>query len=107
MYIYEGIVLIASCKSHEKHLEHGVSYKVGEITDEDDDQHQYEMIAVADDNQECGESFLMTTADLGKNAPLLRHHVFQQPGPHHQWAAAICADIKQELRTTSSNSWPG
>ena len=39
--------------------EHGVRYKVIAITEEDDDQRDFEMTVVTDDNQESGESFLM------------------------------------------------
>ena len=108
MWIYEGIVLVARCKSNEKHLKNGVRYKVTAITEEeDDDQRNFEMIAVKDDDQETGESFIMSSAELGKNAPFLCHHVLQQPGPHHQWAAATCADVEQEFYITSPHSWLG
>lgn len=70
MRIYTGIVLIARCKTKEKHLKNGVRYKVRAITDGDDDQHNFEMIAVTDDNQETGESFIMTTAELGNKMRL-------------------------------------
>ena len=40
------------------------------ITEEDDDQHNFEMINVKDDDQETGESFIMSTAELGKNMRL-------------------------------------
>ena len=70
MRIYKDIVLIARCKSHEKHLKNGVRYKVRAITEEDDDQHSFEMIAVADDDQEIGESFIMTADELGKKMRL-------------------------------------
>ena len=70
MQIYQGIVLIARCKSHEKGLKNGVRYKVKEITDEDDDKHNFEMIAVTDENEETGESFIMTPEDLGSKMRL-------------------------------------
>ena len=70
MRIYKDIVLIARCKSHEKHLKNGVRYKVKAITEEDDDQHSFEMIAVADDNKENGESFIMTADELGSKMRL-------------------------------------
>ena len=34
-------------------------------TEEDDDQHKFEMIAVTDADQETGESILMATTELG------------------------------------------
>jgi hypothetical protein len=71
MWIYKGIVLIARCKTREKHLKNGVRYKVREITDEEeDDQHNFEMIGVTDDDQEIGESFIMTAAELGNKMRL-------------------------------------
>ena len=48
-----------------KASENGVRYKVKDITEEDDEKHNFEMVAVADDNQEIGESFIMTPEDLG------------------------------------------
>ena len=51
--------------------ENGVIYKVRAITEEeDDDQPHFEMIAVTDDNQEIGESFIMTPEDLGSKMRL-------------------------------------
>ena len=70
MWIYEGIVLVARCKTNEKPLKNGVRYKVKAIAEEDDDQNNFEMIAVTDDNQETGESFVMTTAELGNKMRL-------------------------------------
>ena len=70
MWVYEGIVLVARCKTNERHLKNGVRYKVRAITEEDDDQPCFEMIAVTDDDQESGESFVMTAAELGKNMRL-------------------------------------
>ena len=70
MRIYKGIVLIARWKSHEKHFKNGVRYKVKDITDEDDDQHNFEMIAITDEDKETGESFIMTTAELGNKMRL-------------------------------------
>ena len=71
MWIYEGIVLVARCKTNERHLKNGVRYKVRAITEEeDDDQPCFEMIAVTDDDQESGESFIMTAAELGKKMRL-------------------------------------
>ena len=95
-------------QTHREASETCVRYNVRAITEEeDDDQRKFELVAVKDDDQEIGESFIMSTAELGKNAPFLCHRVLQQPGPHHQWAAATRADIEQEIRTTSSHSWPG
>ena len=70
MWIYEGIVLVARCKTNERHLKNGVRYKVRAITEEDDDQPCFEMIAVTDDDQESGESFVMTATELGKKMRL-------------------------------------
>ena len=70
MRIYQGIILMARCKSHEKGIKNGVRYKVKEITEEDDDKHNFEMIAVTDENQETGESFIMTPDDLGSKMRL-------------------------------------
>ena len=70
MWIYEGIVLVARCKTDERRLKNGVRYKVRAITEEDDDQPCFEMIAVTDDDQESGESFITSTAEPGKNMRL-------------------------------------
>ena len=70
MWIYKGIVLIARCKTREKHLKNGVRYKVRAITEEEDEQHNFEMIAVTDDDEESGESFIMTADELGNKMRL-------------------------------------
>ena len=70
MRIYEGIVLVARCKSNEKHVKNGCRYMVRAITEEDDDQYNFELINVKDDDRETGESFIMSTAELGKNMRL-------------------------------------
>ena len=70
MWIYKGIVLIAKCKGNAKNIKSGVRYQVKEITEEDENKHNFEMIAVADDNREIGESFIMTPEDLGSKVRL-------------------------------------
>ena len=70
MWIYKGIVLIAKCKGNAKNIKNGVRYKIKETTEEEDNKHKFEMIAVADDNREIGESFIMTPEDLGSKMRL-------------------------------------
>ena len=50
--------------------QNGVRYKVKEITQEEENKHNFEMIAVADDNREIGESFIKTPQELGKEMRL-------------------------------------
>ena len=72
MWIYKGIVLIAKCKGNAKNIKNGVRYRVKEITEEEEEEnkHNFEMIAVADDNREIGESFIMTPEDIGSKMRL-------------------------------------
>ena len=69
MWIYKGSALIAKCEGDAKY-QNGVRYQVKEITDEDENKHNFEMVAVADDNREIGESFFMTPEDLGSKMRL-------------------------------------
>ena len=50
--------------------QNGVRYKVKEITQEEENKHNFEMIAVADDNREIGQSFIKTPQELGKEMRL-------------------------------------
>ena len=68
MKIYEGIVLIARCKSHDKHVKNGVRYKVRAITEEEG--YKFEMITVTDEDKESGKSFFMTADELGNKMRL-------------------------------------
>ena len=68
MWIHEGIVLVATCKTNERCLNNGARYKVKAIAEDDNGQNNFEMIAVAGDNQETGESFVMATAELGNTS---------------------------------------
>ena len=70
MLIHKGIALIAKCKGNAKHIKNGVRYRVKEITEEEENKHNFEMIAVADDNREIGESFYKTPQELGKEMRL-------------------------------------
>ena len=67
MRLYEGIVLVARCKSNEKNVKNGVRYQVRAIPEEDDDQHMFEIVAVNYDDQGTGDSSIMLTADIGNN----------------------------------------
>ena len=70
MKVWEGIVLMARCGSNEKHLKNGVRYKVVEITDEGDEDPNFELRRVKDQGEVVGESFLMTKEELGSKMRL-------------------------------------
>ena len=64
--------MAAFCKGNVEGLKNGARYRVKEITEgeEEENKHNFEMIAVADDNREIGESFIMTPEDLGSKMRL-------------------------------------
>jgi hypothetical protein len=70
MKVWEGIVLMARCGSNEKHLKNGVRYQVVEITDEGDEDPNFELRRVKDQGEVVGESFLMTKEELGSKMRL-------------------------------------
>ena len=70
MKVWEGIVLMARCKSKEKYLKNGVRYKVLEITDEGDDDPMFELRQVKDQGELVGDSFIMDKQDMGSKIRL-------------------------------------
>ena len=70
MKVWEGIVLMARCKSKEKYLKNGVRYKVLEITDEGDDDSMFELRQVKDQGELVGDSFIMDKKELGSKMRL-------------------------------------
>jgi len=65
MNIWEGIVLMARCRSKEKHLKNGVRYRVVAITDEGKRDRCFELRRVNDEGEAVGESFVMDEKELG------------------------------------------
>ena len=61
---------MARCGSNEKHLKNGVRYQVVKITDEGDEDPNFELRQVKDQGEVVGESFLMTKEELGSKMRL-------------------------------------
>ena len=70
MKVWEGIVLMARCKSREKNLKNGVRYKVVAITAEEDEDSCFELRQVDDQGDFKGESFILTKEDIGSKMRL-------------------------------------
>ena len=70
MNFWEGIALMARCGSNEKHLKNGVLFKIVEITDEGDEDPNFEPRRVKDQGELVGDSFLMSKEELGSKMRL-------------------------------------
>jgi len=70
MKVWEGITLMARCGSNEKHTKNGVRYKIVALTDEGDEDPNFELRRVKDQGEVVGESFLMTKEELGSKMRL-------------------------------------
>ena len=70
MKVWEGIVLMARCGSNEKRLKNGVRYKIVALTDEGDEDPDFELRRVKDQGEVVGESFLMSKEELGSKMRL-------------------------------------